>query len=154
MAARGNIFHAKNSTLQKFLREISIRIGGHLSVRRQKSRLGANHNLVAPVAFVEKLAQGRTHRALASLETVVNRGVHHVDPALHRRSYRIHVRAIGRFIRLTQISSNADRRKHQPAANLAKMSSGRAPLNPPREPKTPPRGRPPGLASAIRWRYE
>jgi len=73
--------------------------------------------------------------------------------SLHRRGYRIHVRAIGRFIRLTQISSNADRRKHQPAADLAKMSGGRAPLKSRRVTQSSLRGRRPGLAFAIRWRY-
>ena len=53
MAARGNIFHAKNSALQKFLRKIDVRIGGHFAVRRQKSRLGADHDFVAPIALIE-----------------------------------------------------------------------------------------------------
>ena len=152
MAARGNILHSKNSALQKLLRKINIRIGGHFSVRRQKSCLGADHDFIATVTFVEKLAQRGAHRALAALKPVIDGGVHHVDTALHRRHDCIHVGAVCGIVGVTQISPDADRRKHQPAADFAKVSGGRAPLKPRRVTQSPLRRGRAGLAFAIEWR--
>ncbi len=97
MASRCNFFRLKNAAIQKFAREILVRISRHFSVRRQESGFRAKHHFVARKPLRRELTQCRADRPLAALEAVIDGRIYYVDAAFHRRDHCVRVPLVCRF---------------------------------------------------------
>src|ERR1700758_3670128 len=130
MAARCDFFGLKNTSIQKFAREVLVWICGHVAIRRQECGLRAKHQFIPAVPLRREFTQRRSNGALAALEAVIDGRIYYVNAAFHSCDDCLRVTLVGRRIGLTEISSYADGRKHLPARDLAKMPGGGTPLEP------------------------
>ena len=84
MTSSGDVLCRENAGLDIFAEEILIWIGRHRIVGCQVAAFSANDEFVALSSVGGKLLQGRSNRALAALEAVVDGGIDKVDAVLHR----------------------------------------------------------------------
>src|SRR5208282_1115630 len=130
VAARRDILGAEDSRLKELARKILIRIVRHFAVGSEESGFRAENNLITQEAFSSQLLQRSADGAFASLQAIIDGGVHHIDAAFHGGYDGARVGSIGWFIRITEIRPDPDRGKDEPARYLAKMPRGGASLEP------------------------
>src|ERR1700751_5134059 len=130
MAGRCDFFGLKNTSIQKFAREVLVRICGHFAIRRQESGLRAKHQFVPAVPLRREFAQCRADGALAALEAVIDGRIYYVNAAFHSCDDCLRVTLVGRRIGFAEIGPYTDGRKHLPARDLAKMPGSGTPLEP------------------------
>jgi len=126
MASRSNLFCAKDSALEEFVREVFISIRRHFSIGSQESGFCANHNFVTSETLSKKLLQRSAHGTLAALKAIINGGVDDVAAIFDSTYDCSRVSSVCGAIGLAEISSDAYGGKNEPARNFTKVPGGRA----------------------------
>lgn len=108
VAPRRDILRTENTRLDIFAREILVRVFRHLAVGSQESGLGANDDFVARKAPSRELPERGSDGTLAPLQAIVDRRIHHVDPAFDGRDDGAGVALVGLFIGFAEIRPDAD----------------------------------------------
>jgi len=123
VAAGDDLLGGEDAGPQEGLLEVPAHVRGAAALERQVAALGAEDDLVAGEAA---LAQGRPHRALAALISVVDGGVDDVDAELQRAADGIGVERVGLGVVAAEVGADAQRRDAQSAQRLAEVTFGRA----------------------------
>src|SRR5215213_2891647 len=114
MPASDDVFERRNTRLHESLVHILSHTSRRRTIERQVATFGADHELSARDAvLVREYLQRFADRALASLKTIVGRGIDDVNAKLHRANDRVRVAEIRSFVRIAEISANTDRGKYQ-----------------------------------------
>src|SRR2546421_4858228 len=109
MAAGGDILGAEIPRLNVFTEEVFVRVAGNGPVGRQVPALRAYHDFVPFNAFGRKLPDGHADASFAPLESIIDRGVDHIDAAFHGRDGRRRVAVIRLSVRFPEIRADSER---------------------------------------------
>jgi len=90
--------------------EVSARIGGHVAVKREISRLGTDQDFI-PLQFpgINQLPECCADIALRALVSVVNSCIQNIDAGVQGGKDGFRIGRVGDIVRFAKISSQANR---------------------------------------------